>query len=151
MPAILPADNIKYKCLSFLLFPFFLLSVNWEKESIQWQYLGRVEGENDFKVYLSSSTDFFWDFFSFMASRILWSLARRHQLSSCPRLFPLFPGVSATVSIHLVTPTAVLKLGSASSPGVSESDHASSHGDLRPKNWILYPYFLRQKGYYVRL
>ena len=29
----------------------------------------------------------------------------------------VLPGVSATISIHLVTPTAVLKLGSASSPG----------------------------------
>ena len=97
------------------------------------QYLGRAEGENGFKVYSASSTGFFEISFLSRASGILWSLAGRHRLSPCPRYFPLFPGVSATVSIHLVTPTAVLKLRSASSFGVLASDHTSSHGDLRPK------------------
>ena len=49
---------------------------------------------------------------------MLYSLVWRHLLSSYPRFFPLFPGISATVSIHLITATAVLKPGSASSPEV---------------------------------
>ena len=95
--------------------PFFKLR---ERESIQLQYLGRVEGENGFKVYFafrrvsSESISFFYGQAGFF---IAWL---EGTLSSCPILFPLFPRVSVTVSIHLVTPTAVLKLGSASLPGV---------------------------------
>ena len=32
---------------------------------MQLQYLGGVKGENGLKVYLASSTGFFWDFFPF--------------------------------------------------------------------------------------
>ena len=85
---------------------------------MQWQYLGRVEGENGFKVYLafqqvSSESIFF--FYGLVGFCTAWL---EGTLSSCPILFPLFPIVSVTVSIHLVTPTAVLMPGSASSPGV---------------------------------
>ena len=77
-----------------------------------------MEGENGFKVYLgfrrvsSESIFFFYGLAGFCTAWL------EGTLSSCPMLFPLFPGVSATVSIHLVTPTAVLKPGSAYSPGV---------------------------------
>ena len=77
-----------------------------------------MEGENGFKIYLTFDGFLLWVFSLLRASEILYSLAWRHRLSSCPRFFLLFPGVSATVSIHLVTPTVVLKLGSVSSPGV---------------------------------
>ena len=53
-----------------------------------------------------------------------------HLLSTCPRFFPLFPGISATVSIHLITPTAVLKPGSASSPGVLHQIPVLSHSSF---------------------
>ena len=122
VPAIIPADNTKYKCLSFFLFPFFLLSLNWERErereSIQWQYLGRVEGENGFTVYLAFSTDFFAEYFLWRASGILWGSAWRCLQSPVQELyFASSPRVLATASIHLVTTTAVLKPGSAFSPG----------------------------------
>ena len=117
MPAILPVDNTKYKCLSLFLFPFFLRSLNWERENIQLQYLGKLEGENGFKVYLSfwrvSSESIFF-FYGLPGFCTAWL---KGTLSSCPIMFLLFPVVSTTVSIHLVTPTAVLKPGSASSPG----------------------------------
>ena len=51
-----------------------------------------------------------------------------------------------TVSIHLVTPTAVLKPGSASSPGVVAWDHPSSHGDLCPKTEFFFPISAEEKG-----
>ena len=71
-----------------------------------------MEGENGFTVYLafqqvsSESIFFFYGLAGFCTAWL------EGTLSSCPILFPLFPGVSVTVSIHLVTPTAV------SSPGV---------------------------------
>ena len=43
---------------------YMLLSLNWEGERTM-QYLGRVEGENGFKVYLASLTGFFWEYFLF--------------------------------------------------------------------------------------
>ena len=71
--AILPADSLRHKCLSsffFSLFSVFTLELRErERENIQWQYLGRVEGENGFKIYSASSTDFFWDFFLFTDER----------------------------------------------------------------------------------
>ena len=92
-----------------------------------------MEGENGFKVYLASSTDFFLEFFFFFYGLAGFCTAwLEGTLSSCPKFFPLFPGVSATVSIYPVSPTAVLKPGSASSPGAVASDHTSSHGDLCP-------------------
>ena len=55
-------------------------------------------------------TDSFWEYFLFYRlAGFFYSLAWRHQLSSCPRFFPLFPGILATVSIHLILPPAVLK------------------------------------------
>ena len=57
---------------------------------------------------------------------------------------PLIPGVSATVSIHLVTPTAVLKVTSFHGRACAEFWHqinTSSHGDLRPKNWHTFSLF----------
>ena len=38
----------------------------------------------------------------------------------CPRFFPLFPGVSVTVSTHLIAPTAVPKLDSFHERGTRE-------------------------------
>ena len=52
-----------------------------------------MEGENGFKVYLASSTDFFLEFFFLRACGILYSLAWRHFiflskiLSAFPRSF----------------------------------------------------------------
>ena len=69
---------------------------------------------------------------------------------SWPRFFPLFPGISAAVSMHLITPTAILKTGSAYSPGVWHEIWPSVHGVLCPENSILYPYFRWLKGCYFR-
>ena len=120
VPAILSADNTKYKCFSFFLFPFFLLSLNWEREreNIQLQYLGRVKGENGFKVYLAFRRVSSGSIFFLLRLAGFFTAWLEGTLSSCPILFPLFLGVSVTVSIYLVTRIAVLKLGSASSPGV---------------------------------
>ena len=98
------------------------------------QYLGRVEGENGFKVYLAFRRVSSESIFFFYGQAGFCTAWLEGTLSSYPVLFPLFPGVSATVSIYLVTPTAVPKPGSASSPGVVASDHPSSHGDLCPQN-----------------
>ena len=74
------------------------------------QYLGRVERENSFKVYLAFSTGFFAEYFLWRVSGILWSSAWRRLLSPVQELyFTSSPGVLATASTHLVTPTAVLK------------------------------------------
>ena len=126
VPAILPADNKKYKCLSFFLFLFLLLSLNWERErereSIQLQYLGRVEGENGFKVYLafrqfsSESIFFFYGLTGFCTA---WLEGICYLLSK------------NSISVSLT--------------GVSAWDHMSFPGDLRPENWILHSYFRWRK------
>ena len=137
--AILPADRLKHKCLSFFffsLFSVFTLELREKGHTIAIHRKGG--GRKWFYGLLSFFDGFLLRVFSLLqASGILYSLAWRHWLSSCQRFFPLFPRVSVTVSTHLVMPTAVLKFGSTSLPGVSASDHTFSHGDLRPKNWIL--------------
>ena len=74
------------------------------------QYLGRVDGENGLKVYLAFSTGFFLDFFSFTGERSSVEFGGKAPVTFCPKFFPLSSGVSALVSVHLATPTAVLKL-----------------------------------------
>ena len=69
-----------------------------------------MEEENGFKVYLAFSTGFIWYFFSFTGEWCSVEMYGKAPVIFRPKFFPLFPGVSATVSIHLVTPTAVLKL-----------------------------------------
>ena len=49
-------------------------------------------------------------FLSFMGERCSVEFGRKAPVIFCPKFFPLFPGVLATVSIHLVTPTAVPEL-----------------------------------------
>ena len=75
--------------MSFFFFLFFLLSLNWERErereSIQRQYLGRVEGENGFMLYLafrrrvSSESIFFNGLVGFCGARF------EACAISCPR------------------------------------------------------------------
>ena len=112
-----------------------------------------MEGENGLKVYLA----FFFFFFFFggfllrvfsllRASGILYSLAWRRLLSSCPRFFSLFPGISATVSVHLITPTAVLKPGSASSSGVWHQIPVLSQWSLSWKLNSFFPISADEKG-----
>ena len=57
---------------------------------------------------------------------------------------PLFLGISVTVSIHLVTPTAVLKLTSfhgRACPEFWDQINTSFHGYLCPKNWNSFSLF----------
>ena len=126
--AILSVDNIKIQ-MSFFLILFFLPSLNWEREreSIQWQYLGRVEGENGFMVYLafwwrvSSESIFFNRLVGFYRARLEASAI------SCPRaLFCFF------------------------TRSFGHSVHTSCHTNCYPKNWFLYPYFRWRKGCYFR-
>ena len=105
-----------FRCLEFIKWIFslyfysFLHTYNslcfflWiEKESIQLQYLGRVEGENGFKVYLAfrrvSSESIF---FLLRASGILYSLAWKHFifLSKILSAFPRSFGDSFNTSGH---------------------------------------------------
>ena len=81
-----------------------------ERESIQLQYLGRMEGKMVLRLTsllrrASSEISFLsW------ASGILWSSAWRHLLSLVQELyFASSPGVLGTVSTHYLTPTAVRK------------------------------------------
>ena len=98
--------------LSSFFFSFFKLRERErERESVQLQYLGRVEGENGFKIYLAFRRRVFSESsFLLQASWILWSSAWRHLLYLVQELyFASSTGVLATVSTPLVTPTAVLK------------------------------------------
>ena len=88
-----------------------------ERESIQWPYLGRVEGENGFTVYLafrrrvSSESIFFNGLVEFYGARLEASVIL--SKSSISLLHPEF--------WHEIRP--------------------SVHGDLRPLNWFLSFYF----------
>ena len=84
--------------------------------------------------------------FSYGLAGFLYSLAWRHRLSPCLRFFPLFPGISATVSIHLITPSAVLKPGSASSPGVWHHIPVLSRRPLSSKLIFFIPISADKKG-----
>ena len=101
--AILSADNIKIQ-MSFFLILFFLPSLNWERErerdSIQCQYLGRVEEENGFTVYLtfrrrvSSESIFFNGLAGFYGARL------EATAISCPRALFRFFARSLGHSVH---------------------------------------------------
>ena len=98
----------KYKCL-FSLFFSFLPSLNWERAYVI-AILRKGGGRKQSYGLLSFLTGSFWEYFLFYGlAGFFYSMAWRHQLSSCPRFFPLFSGILVAVSIHLITSTAVLK------------------------------------------
>ena len=97
---------------------YMLLSLNWEGESIQLQYLGRLERENGFKVQLACSTGFFAEY-----------ILSFHGLAGFCRA--QLEGICYLLSKKFI---------SVSSPGVSAWD---SHVLLRrPPSWKLNSFFL---------
>ena len=86
-----------------------------ERERMQLQYIGGVEGENDFKVYLASSTGFFWDFFFFYGLARFCTAWLEGPLSSCPKFLPLSPEFRRQFqyisSLQLLSWNPVLLLG----------------------------------------
>ena len=59
-------------------------------------------------------------FLSFTGERCSVEFGGKAPVIFCPKFFPLFSGVSVTVSIHLVTPTAVPELNSFHRRGTRE-------------------------------
>ena len=113
--------------MSFFLILFFLPSLNWERESIQWQYLGRVEGENGFTVYLafrrrvSSDSIFFNGLMEFYGARLEAS-----AISSQRAQFRLF------------------------TRSFGHSVHTCCHNNCCPKTEFFLSYFRWRKGGYFR-
>ena len=105
---ILSADNIKNTNV-FLLFFFFLLSLNWEREYVI-AILRKSVGRNSLKVYLvfrrvpSESIFFFYGLAGFYIAQLECVCHLIQELSASS------PGVAATVFTHLVMPAATLKL-----------------------------------------
>ena len=85
------------------------------------------------------------------------NLMGRHLLTSCPRILSAFPrsfGDTFNTSCYAncCPKTQFLsfhQLGTREF--VWHQVSTSSHCDFRPKNWILYSYFLWRKGYYFRV
>ena len=144
--------QFKKRISSVYFFPF--------RNRYTFQYLGRVKRKNSlrctylfFGLFVFSRSSF-PRFLSFTGERYSVEFGGKAPVIFCPRFFPLFHGVSATISIHLVTPTAVPELNSFHRRGTRElfwhQVSTSSHGDFRPKNSILNHHFLWRKGYYFR-
>ena len=110
MSAISSADNINIQ-MSFFLILFFLPSLNWEREREREHTMTILRKSGGRKrLYLAFRRVPSESIFSFMGYwDFVTALAWRHQLSSCPRFFLLFPGILAAVSIHLVTPNCCPK------------------------------------------
>ena len=93
-------------------------------------------------------------FLSFTGEQCSVEFGGKAPVIFCPRSFPLFPGVSATVSTHLVTPTAVPGLNSFHQRSIcgffgNRSARLPTETSVL-KTETLYLYFLWRKGYYFR-
>ena len=133
-----------FVCLEFMKWIFSLLSLIWEGEHTI-AIIGRVEGENGFKVYLTSSTSSFWEYFLFYGLAgfcTAWLEGIYYLLSNILSAFPRSFGDRFNTSYHAnCCPETRLCFHARSLP----SDHASSYGDPRSQNWILYSYFRWRK------
>ena len=136
VPAISSADSLKHRCpsrQSFSSFFFLSLLLKLEKLSslVRLQFMKRISSVyffpflNTYKFQYSGGLGgktvqdvlsfylvYFADSFLLRGSGVLLNLAGRHLLSSVQGFFPLFSGVSATASTHLVTSNAVPELSS---------------------------------------
>ena len=74
----------------------------------KFQYFGKVRRKKQFLSFFSRSL--FPRFLFFTGERCSVEFGGKAPVIFCPRFFPLFPGVSATASTHLVTPTAIPEL-----------------------------------------
>ena len=116
---------------SFLSAFFKLRERERERESIQLQYLGGVEGENGSKVYLA---------FRRVSSESIFLLLRASRIlvQNSFRFSPEFRRQFQYIwSLQLLSWNPALLVA---------SDNPSSPGDLCPENWILFPISADEKG-----
>ena len=103
----------------------------------KFQYLGRFGGKTVLRCTYLFRRVHFLDSFLLRGNAVSLESGGKAPVNFCPKiLFCSFPGVLATVSTHLITPTTVLKLHSFHGRGTREfgySFNTSCHTDCYPR------------------